>query len=91
MMPSISLSPGLLLLEMATGSPPHKASFLTEVEDDFCERQGLSGPDGGSVREVLATIFVTCEATIDSLLAHPLFSVSALRHALLSVLGSQYA
>ncbi|CAE7668395.1 unnamed protein product, partial [Symbiodinium microadriaticum] len=64
---------GMLLLEMATGSTYHKMSFITEVEDEFCERQGLSGPDGSVIREILCSIFITCDATVDSLLANPFF------------------
>ena len=72
----ISVYAGMLLLEMATGSTYHKMSFITEVEDEFCERQGLSGPDGSVIREILCSIFITCDATVDSLLANPFFGVS---------------
>lgn len=68
---------GLLLLEMATGAPHHKHSFLGEVESEFCERQGLSSPEGAAIREILCSIFVSCDATVDSLLSDPFFHVSA--------------
>jgi hypothetical protein len=74
---SLSLA-GLMFLEMATGAPHHQHSFLGEVEDEFCERQSLSGPEGAAMREILCSIFVSCDATIGSLLDDPFFHVSVI-------------
>lgn len=68
---------------MISGHPVHPHHFQTEVQDEFMDRfVNLNpSPENDSLRDILSSIFIRCEATVESLLGHAFFQSIELIHA----------
>lgn len=74
---------GLLLLEMISGHPVYPANFQNEIQNEFYDRFASLNPtpENDSLRDILSSIFIRCEATVESLLGHAFFQSVELTHA----------
>jgi hypothetical protein len=68
---------------MISGHPCHPSHFQTELQNEFNDRfvSLAPSPDNESLRDILHSIFLRCEATVESLLGHPFFQSVELVHS----------
>lgn len=68
---------------MISGHPCHPNNFQNELQDEFSGRfTSLNpSPENDSLRDLLSSIFIRCDATVESLLGHPFFQSVELPHS----------
>jgi hypothetical protein len=68
---------------MISGHPCHPNNFQNELQDEFNDRfTSLNpSPENDSLRDLLFSIFIRCDATVESLLGHPFFQSVELPHS----------